>query len=46
MQHAATQVIRDEHPALAATPFRCLLVHEGRVDGPERFCDVLRAMLF
>lgn len=44
---AAIQVIRDEHIAVAAI-LRSLqpLVEQGPGDEPERFFDVLRAMLF
>ena len=44
---SAVQVIRDEHRAVAAV-LRSLqpLIHGGPGDEPERFFDVLRAMLF
>jgi hemerythrin-like domain-containing protein len=44
---AALQVIRDEHAALAAM-LRSLqpMVDQGPGDEPERFFDILRAMLF
>src|SRR3954453_2531823 len=44
---AALQVIRDEHVAVAAI-LRSLepLAKQGPGDEPERFFDVLRAMLF
>lgn len=47
MTHPAAQIIRDEHAALAAM-LRSLqmLVEQGPGDEPERFFDVLRAMLF
>jgi hemerythrin-like domain-containing protein len=47
MQYLTLQIIRDEHAALAAV-LRSLvmLVDRGPQDEPERFFDVLRAMLF
>jgi hemerythrin-like domain-containing protein len=44
---SAAQVIRDRHRALAAV-LRSLqpLIDEGTGDNPERFFDILRAMLF
>jgi hemerythrin-like domain-containing protein len=47
MPHFALQVIRDEHAALAAV-LRSLIMMIGRgpQDEPERFFDVVRAMLF
>jgi hemerythrin-like domain-containing protein len=47
MTHFALQVIRDEHAALAAV-LRSLVMMIGRgpQDEPERFFDVVRAMLF
>jgi len=47
MPHLTLQIIRDEHAALAAI-LRSLvmLVERGPQDEPERFFDVLRAMLF
>ena len=47
MPHLTLQIIRDEHAALAAI-LRSLimLVDRGPQDEPERFFDVLRAMLF
>jgi hemerythrin-like domain-containing protein len=44
---SAAQIIRDEHAALAAV-LRSLqpLIEQGPGDQPERFFDVLRAMLF
>lgn len=47
MYHAAAQIIRDEHAALAAMLRSLLmLIDQGPGDQPERFFDVLRAMLF
>jgi hemerythrin-like domain-containing protein len=47
MPHATLQIIRDEHTAVAAV-LRSLLmmIARGPGDAPERFFDVLRAMLF
>jgi hemerythrin-like domain-containing protein len=47
MPYLTLQIIRDEHAALAAV-LRSLvmLVERGPQDEPERFFDVLRAMLF
>jgi hemerythrin-like domain-containing protein len=47
MSHPAAQIIRDEHRALAAV-LRSLmmLIEDGPSDEPNRFFDVLRAMLF
>jgi hemerythrin-like domain-containing protein len=47
MPHAALRRIRDEHSALAAV-LRALrqMLREGPGDQPERFFDVVRAMLF
>jgi hemerythrin-like domain-containing protein len=47
MPHATLQVIRDEHAALAAV-LRSLtmMLERGPLDEPERFFDVVRAMLF
>jgi hemerythrin-like domain-containing protein len=47
MPHATLQIIRDEHTAVAAV-LRSLLmmITRGPGDAPERFFDVLRAMLF
>jgi hemerythrin-like domain-containing protein len=47
MPQIATQIIRDEHAALAAM-LRSLgmMIDHGPGDQPERFFDVLRAMLF
>ena len=47
MSHQAARIIRDEHSALAAMLRSLLmLVGQGPGDAPERFFDVLRAMLF
>jgi hemerythrin-like domain-containing protein len=47
MTHPAAQIIRDEHAALAAMLRSMrLLIAGGPCDEPERFFDVLRAMLF
>ena len=47
MQHATLQIIRDEHAALAAVlRSLVLMIDRGPGDAPERFFDVLRAMLF
>ncbi|WP_372825097.1 hemerythrin domain-containing protein, partial [Polaromonas sp.] len=47
MPHATLQIIRDEHAALAAVLRSLLMMMErGPGDEPERFFDVLRAMLF
>jgi hemerythrin-like domain-containing protein len=47
MPHRAAQIIRDEHAALAAM-LRSLsmMIDHGPGEQPERFFDVLRAMLF
>ena len=47
MPHATLQIIRDDHSALAAV-LRSLtmMIDRGPGDEPERFFDVLRAMLF
>lgn len=47
MPHATLQIIRAEHASLAAM-LRSLLmmIERGPADEPERFFDVLRAMLF
>jgi hemerythrin-like domain-containing protein len=47
MPHRAAQIIRDEHAALAAM-LRSLsmMIGHGPSEQPERFFDVLRAMLF
>jgi len=47
MPHATLQIIRDEHAALAAVlRSLVLMIDRGPGDAPERFFDVLRAMLF
>ena len=47
MPHATLQTIRDEHAALAAVlRSLVLMIDRGPGDAPERFFDVLRAMLF
>ncbi|MGZ5786935.1 MAG: hemerythrin domain-containing protein [Ramlibacter sp.] len=47
MSHDTSQIIRDEHRALAAVLRSVLmLVDDGPGDQPGRFFDVLRAMLF
>ena len=47
MPHATLQIIRDEHAALAAMlRSLVLMIDRGPGDAPERFFDVLRAMLF
>jgi hemerythrin-like domain-containing protein len=47
MPHATLQIIRDEHAALAAVLRSLLMMMErGPGDEPERFFDVMRAMLF
>lgn len=47
MSHSCIQVIRDEHAALGAVlRSLLLLIDSGPGDQPERFFDVLRAMLF
>ncbi|HVZ42539.1 MAG TPA: hemerythrin domain-containing protein [Ramlibacter sp.] len=47
MPKAALQIIRDEHAAVAAVLRSMLaMVAAGEGDEPERFFDVLRAMLF
>ena len=47
MPHTAAQIIRDEHAGVAAVLRSLrLMVAEGAGDEPERFFDVLRAMLF
>jgi len=47
MSHPTLQIIRDEHAALAAV-LRSLqmMIARGPQDQPERFFDVVRAMLF
>jgi hemerythrin-like domain-containing protein len=47
MQHESVRIIREEHAALSAMLRSMLvLVQRGPADNPERFFDVLRAMLF
>jgi hemerythrin-like domain-containing protein len=47
MPHITLQVIRDEHAALAAVLRSLgLMLERGPLDEPERFFDVVRAMLF
>ena len=47
MNHGALQVIRDEHAAVAAVlRSLAMMIEKGPGDAPERFFDVLRAMLF
>jgi hemerythrin-like domain-containing protein len=47
MSHDASQIIRDEHRALAAVLRSVvMLVEDGPREQPGRFFDVLRAMLF
>ncbi|MDB5880718.1 MAG: hemerythrin [Ramlibacter sp.] len=47
MSHPASQIIRDEHRALAAVLRSVvMLAEQGPGDQPDRFFDVLRAMLF
>ena len=47
MKHSSLQIIRDEHASLAAMLRSMLMmVERGPSDKPERFFDVLRAMLF
>lgn len=47
MQHESLRIIREEHAALAAMLRSMLvLVNQGPGANPERFFDVLRAMLF
>ncbi|MES2944562.1 MAG: hemerythrin domain-containing protein [Pseudomonadota bacterium] len=47
MPHATLKIILDEHAALASVLRSILLMIErGPGDGPERFFDVMRAMLF
>lgn len=47
MSHVTLQIIRDEHAALAAV-LRSLsmMLERGPLDEPQRFFDVVRAMLF
>lgn len=47
MKHTSLQIIRDEHSSLAAMLHSMrMTVERGPEDNPERFFDVLRAMLF
>lgn len=47
MPHLTLQIIRDEHAAMASVlRSLSLLTERGPDDEPERFFDVLRAMLF
>lgn len=47
MKHQSLTIIRDEHSSLAAMlQSMRLMVERGPGDHPERFFDVLRAMLF
>lgn len=47
MQHESLRIIREEHAALSAMLRSMLvLIQRGAADHPERFFDVLRAMLF
>jgi hemerythrin-like domain-containing protein len=47
MPHPALHIIRDEHAALSSLLQSILLMIErGPGDNPERFFDVMRAMLF
>ena len=47
MKHTSLQIIRDEHSSLAAMlQSMRMLVERGPGDHPEKFFDVLRAMLF
>jgi hemerythrin-like domain-containing protein len=47
MPHESLRIIRDEHAALAAMlRSLSLMVDRGPGDDPEKFFDVLRAMLF
>lgn len=47
MSHIALQIIRDEHAALAAVlRSLAMLLERGPQDEPERFFNVIRAMLF
>lgn len=47
MTHTAARIIRDEHAALSAM-LRSLMmmIEQGPADEPERFFDIVRAMLF
>ncbi len=47
MPHLTLQIIRDEHAALAAVlRSLAIMVERGPLDEPDRFFDVVRAMLF
>ena len=47
MAHESLRIIRDEHSALAAMlRSLSLMVQRGPSDAPDKFFDVLRAMLF
>lgn len=47
MKHTSLQIIRDEHASLAAMLHSMrMMVERGPGDNPQRFFDVLRAMLF
>jgi hemerythrin-like domain-containing protein len=47
MPHTTLQIIRDEHAALAAVlRSLAMMLERGPLDEPERFFDVMRAMLF
>lgn len=47
MPHPTLQIIRDEHTAVAAVlRSLAMMITRGPGDTPERFFDVLRAMLF
>lgn len=47
MPHAASRIIREQHASLSAVlRFVLMMVERGPGDEPERFFDVLRAMLF
>jgi hemerythrin-like domain-containing protein len=47
MPHATLQIIRDEHAAVTAVlRSLAMMLERGPGDAPERFFDVLRAMLF
>jgi hemerythrin-like domain-containing protein len=45
--HASIRIIQDEHASIAAMlRSSAMLAHRGPQDQPERFFDVMRAMLF
>jgi len=47
IKHTSLQIIRDEHSSLAAMlKSMTMMVERGPGDNPEKFFDVLRAMLF